>query len=172
MEIKETATETSTQAIAPAGTDTTVITVDANEDHGAKYSTLEAEKAKLMEEKENYRLAYLKEKSRKDSGENVDDEERLRTLMREELAKSRIADIAVEQEALITKISKENKELKLANMNKATISAPASIGSHSETPQVKDTLVTTEQMAYFKSLGWSDAKIDLYKKNLQKRSGR
>ena len=151
------ATEANAQPIAPA------------EDSEARFARLEAEKAKLAEEKENYRKAYLKEVNKDD--DSADEEGRLRKIAREELANSRLVDIAREQDELIRQTLKENKELKLAHLNKST-EPPATIGSHSESTPVRDTLVTQEQMTYFKSKGWSDQDIERYKKNLQKGGGR
>ncbi len=63
---------------------------------------------------------------------------------------------------------KENKEAKLALANKT--GTPSSIGSHTESKVVGDTLVTPEQIAAFKARGWDDKKIERYKKNLLKNS--
>jgi len=82
-----------------------------------------------------------------------------------------LAEIAQEQDALIKKALKENRELKLAQLNK-TNTPPASVGTHSEGQMVKDTLVTPDQAAAFKARGWSDKDIEKYKKNLQRYSGR
>lgn len=157
MEENKNVTETSAQTIAPA------------EDMEAKVAALEAEKAVLIKEAENganYRMAYLKEKNKnKDSEE--DDEDRMRRIAQETLAQSRLAEIAREQDAIIKKALKENKELKLAQMNKTDI--PVSTSTHTETStQVRDTLVTPEQLASFKAMGWDDGKIARYKKNLVK----
>lgn len=137
------------------------------EDLGAKVEELEAEKARLIEESANYKLGMLKAKA-KIREEEFDDEgdERLRRIAREELANSRISQIASEQEALLKKALKENKEMKLAQLNKT--GTVASTGAHSESEAVKDTLVTNEQMAAFKAKGWSDKDIERYKKNLVK----
>jgi len=148
----------------------TVIT----EDLEAKNTALEAEKARLIEEAANYKMAYLKEKKKKENFDDDEEEsadEKMRRIARETLADSRLAEIATEQDAIIKKALKENKELKLANMNKpATVSA--GMGSSSEGPKVQDTLVTPEQLAAFKARGWSDKDIERYKKNLQKFGGR
>lgn len=153
---KENATETNVPPIA-------------TEDAEARY-------AKLEEEKENYRKAYLKasEKTRKSQEENLgeDEEEKMRRIAREALADSKLVEIAREQDEIIKKTLKENKELKLAQLNKTT-TPPAQIGTHSEAEAVKDTLVTPEQMAYFKNtLKWTDKDIEGYKKRLLKGGGR
>jgi hypothetical protein len=64
---------------------------------------------------------------------------------------------------------KENTELKLTLKNKSN-GIPTSVGSHTEGYQVQDTSVTPEQLAAFKSRGWSDKDIERYKKNLNKNS--
>jgi len=155
-EIKK-ATEANDQTIATGE----AIKVTPDEDLEARNAALEAEKAKLLEESINYKAAYLKERAKSADG---DDDERLRRIAREELSNSRLADIAREQDIIIKKALKENKELKLAHLNKSDI--PVSIGSHSEGQPVKDTMITPDQMAQFKSTGKSDKWIENYKKNL------
>ena len=137
------------------------------EDLGAKVEALEAEKAKLIEEGANYKLAYLKEHNKnRQTPEDEDEEAKIRRIAQETLANSRLAEIAREQDALIKKALKENKELKLAVANKADI--PVSTTTHSEGQPEKDTLVTAEQLAAFKARGWTDKDIERYKRNLLK----
>lgn len=129
---------------------------------------LEAKLTKLEEEKENYRKAYLKEASRKPEPVDEDEDEKINRKVQAAIADSKLAEIAREQDEIIRKALKENKELKLAQLNK-TGAPPAAMGAHSESISVTDTLVTPEQMTYFKSLGWDDKKIQAYKQNLLKK---
>lgn len=143
------------------------------EDYEAKVAALEAEKTRLVEESANYKMAYFKEKSKRK--ENFEDDEddldaKIERTVQEKLKQSRLAEIAFEQDAIIKKALKENKELKLAQLNKTVI--PASTGTHTENQEVKSTLITPEQLAAFKAKGWSDKDIERYKKNLQKYAGR
>lgn len=150
------ATEAIVPAIAPEGKVET-----APED-------VESQLAKLEAEKENYRKAYLKEAEKNKPGESLGtDEEKMRSIAAEMLANSRIAEIAREQDAIIQKALKENKELKLALSNKPT-TTPTSVGAHAEGQTVTDTSVTPEQLTYFKSKNWSEKDIERYKQNLRK----
>lgn len=128
---------------------------------------LEADRAAIIEREANYKLAYLKEveKNKGLGHEGETEDERIRRITREELAKKEIAQIDTEKEELFKKTLKENKELKLAIQNKTPGSSTAGGGS-SEQPQVTSTLVTEEQIAAFKKRGWTDADIERYKKNL------
>lgn len=159
------AIETTTPAIAPEGiTKADEVSVV---DQEARIAALEAEKNKLIEEKSNYQVAYLKEKKKNDvPNPNEGEDEKIRRIAKETLADSRLAEIAREQETIIKQTLRENKELKLANANKTGI--PSSLGSHTETKAVPDTLVTAEQLAAFKARGWKDKDIERYKKNLLK----
>ena len=147
---------TATEANAP--------TIAPEEDLEARVQAIEAEKAKLAEEKENYRKAYLKEVERQHSDDV--DEEKLRRIAREELENSRVSQLDKEKDEIIKRALKENRELKLAHLNKSN-TPPAAIGSHNESVAVRDTLVTPEQMALFKAKGWTDQDIERYKKNLR-----
>lgn len=150
----------------PAAARADVIAADDNE---ARLATLETEKAKVEEERDNWKTAALKYKAKAKEGnlEDGEDDARIRAIAQEALASSRLAEIAREQDSLLRITIKENKELKLARLNKTE--PPAAIGSHSESVPVRDTLVTPDQMQYFKSKGWTDKDIERYKKNLAKR---
>ncbi len=147
------------------------VVIPTEEDYEARVASLEAEKAKLIEEKSNYQVAYLKEKGKKKADDFEDGEESLEDKMRrisnEALANSKLAQIAYEQDQIIKKALKENKELKLAQMNRGG-TPPAAAGSHSESQPIRDTLVTADQMAAFKARGWTEKDIERYKKNLQR----
>lgn len=139
------------------------------EDFEAKVATLEAEKATILERETNYKLAYLKEK-KKNEGNDLEesDDDRIRRITNETIAESRLAEIAREQDTIIKKALKENKELKLAFQNK--IPDKPSGGSHSENIEVTSKILTSEQLANLKARGWSDKDIERYKKNFQKNS--
>lgn len=156
------ATEADAPAIAPEETTTVPVVDDAE----ARIAALETEKAKVLEEKENYRLAYLKE-AEKGSLQDPD-AAKMEDVAKRVLAESRLAEITREQDAIIKKTLKENKELKLASLNKPTTTSMAG-GGHTESTPVRDTSITPEQMAAFKAKGWDDKDIERYKQNLRKK---
>jgi len=125
---------------------------------------LEQKVAKLEEEKANYQAAYLKERAK--NHEDESDEEKFRRIAREELQSSHILELDKQKDEIIRKALKENKELKLAQLNKTDI--PASTTVHSEGQAVSDTLITPDQLAQFKAMGKSDKWIENYKRNLVK----
>ncbi len=138
------------------------------EDAQAQIAALEAEKAKLIEQNANVTLGMMKAKAKlKEEPSDENDEEKMRRIAHETLANSRLTEIAQEQDAIIQRALKENRELKLAQLNK-TGAPPAAVGTHSEGTPVTDTLVTPEQMSAFKARGWSDKDIERYKKNLNR----
>lgn len=155
-----------------AATTTVVPAVESGEDYELKIKSLEDEKNKLIEETANWKLAALKAKGKvhEDPEDDEDLEQKMRRISQETLAGSRLAEIAREQDEILKKALKENKELKLAQLNKTT--APASVGSHTETTTVRDTLVTPEQEAALRARGWDDKKIERYKKNYLRYSGK
>ena len=166
-------TKTIETIVPPIVTEEEVKVLPPKEDLEVKIKALEDEKAQLIENEANYKLAYLKEKSRnKENFEDESEDDKIRRISKETLAESRIAEITKEQDVLLKTALKENKELKLAQLNKTTTTPPAGMGTSTESQQVRDTLVTPEQMTAFKAKGWSDKDIERYKKNLIKYSGR
>lgn len=162
MEDKNKATEKDAQNIA-----TEEKVAVSTEDAGAKIAALEAEKAKLIEESANYRMAYLKEHKKNEGADSVETEdEKIRRIAKETLAETRIFEIEKEKDALLQKTLKENKELKLAHLNKNTVVETTT--THTEGQGVKDTLITPDQLAAFKARGWTDKDIERYKRNLQR----
>jgi len=138
-----------------------------SEDAEAKVAALEAEKATILEREANYKAAYLKEKAKnREPDLDETDEEKFRRIAREEMAEANISKIDTEKEVLLKKLAKENKELKLAQLNRTDI--PASTTTHTEGQGVKDTIISPEQMASFKAMGKDDKWIANYKKNLLK----
>lgn len=135
-------------------------------DYEADIAALKTREAKLIEERDNWKTAALKYKGKAKSDLSDDeDDERIKIAAKEALAESHLADIARELDAMNRKALKENKELKLAMMNKKQ-EPNAALGGHSEVPPVPDTTITPEQMAVFRSKGWDDKKIEMYKRNL------
>ncbi len=133
-------------------------------DYEAMLAAKDLELAKVQIEKESYRKGMLKAKGKPVGDEPEEDlDERFRIIAREEALRAQESQIVAQKEELLRKALKENRELKLAQLNKGTPSA--AIGSHSEGMPVRDTLITPEQMTYFKNKGWSDKDIERYKKN-------
>ncbi len=152
-----------------AATQAEVVTVV---DYEAQLVALKEENAKIVTERDNYKIGMLKEKA-KSKGEDFEEEEdeRMERIAKKALADSRLAEIAREQDLIIRAALKENKELKLARLNKNETTTVK--GSSTESTPVRDTLVTPEQMRHFTEvLKWDAGKIERYKKNLQKVAGR
>lgn len=133
-----------------------------------KMKALEDEKNKAIEEAANWKIAALKAKGKApNDDEDETEDERIARLVAENLAKNKVAHLESEKAKLLEQALKENKELKLAQLH-GKKEPPAAQGGHSEGQSVRDTLVTKEQEAAFKSRGWSDKDIERYKKNLQR----
>ncbi len=135
-----------------------------------RIAALEAEKAKLVEESANWKVAALKYKKDSKEDDELDEDDKMRKVAQSVISESRLAEIAREQDEIIRQALKENKELKLARSKPND--PVAAVGSHSESTPVKDTLVTQDQLNAFKARGWTDKDIERYKKNLNRYSGR
>lgn len=134
----------------------------------------DVEIARLTTEKENYKKGMLKAKGKlpkddeeeDDSEESVDD--KVKRLVKESLLDSQIGKVQSEKDNLLKKALARNKELETAIKNRSQIST-ADAGSGSEQKLViKDTTLSAEKLAKFKSMGWDDKKIERYKQNLSK----
>lgn len=146
----------------PAVEDKTVTVVPPAEDY-------EAILAKKDEEIANWKAAALKFKEKAKQGvPNETEDERIQRIVDERLADSQLSKANADKDALIAKMTKDFKELKLAHLNKPGV--PVATGSHTESKPVQDTLITAEQLATFKAKGWSDQDIERYKKNFLKNS--
>lgn len=161
MDPDKNATEAGTATIAPQAE------MSTENDAEARFQQLETEK-------ENYRQAYLKEvdknKDRTSSGEELDEDERMTRIAQKALADSRLAEIAREQDAIIKKALKENKELKLVQLNKTTTTPPAGMGTHGETTPVRDGTLSPDQEKYLREVkNFNDKDIERYKGNLRRR---
>lgn len=154
-----------TEADAPKIATGEKVTIPPDEDMEAKIVALETEK-------ENYRKAYLKEVGKNEKPDpDESEEDRIQRIVRKNLAEANIARVDTEKEALIKKLAKENKELKLAQLNRTDL--PATKVGDSTGPVVQDTSVTPDQEKYFReTLKWGDKEIANYKKNRTKSGGR
>lgn len=164
MSETKSATEATTQPIAPEHNPADIPTDAEN-----RITELETENQKLAEERTNYQAAYLKEHAKNRDPENPIEEtqeEVARRVAHEVLVDTKIAANNKERDDLLQKTLKENRELKLAQVNKTTVSTV--VGTHSENRAVTDTLITPEQLASFKKMGKDDKWIENYKRNLLK----
>lgn len=141
-----------------------------NLDYQKEYETLLEEQLKTAEERDNYKKGLLKAKGKLPDDEIIEeDDDRVRRIVIEQMAESKSAQIEKAKEDLIKKTLLDNAELRKALANKSQISDTPP-GSSVDNPPVKaDGLLTKEQTAYFKSKGWSDAKIKAYAQNYAKR---
>lgn len=62
---------------------------------------------------------------------------------------------------------RQTSELRTALQNRASMGMTS--GSHSEGPTVKDNYFSADQVAELRKKGWDDKKIEMLKKNLQKK---
>ena len=173
MEKKEKTVETKveTAVIQPE-------TVVAPETTEVDAETLLAEKekeiAKISTERDNYRKGLLKAKGKlpeehqSDADEPEEQEALMRRIVREEMLTTREAQLQAEKDDIIKKTLKRNKELELALKNRTGVTSTSGQGSNQEKPEGKlDNTFSNDQLANLKAKGWSDEKIEKFKKNLK-----
>lgn len=142
-------------------------------DYEAQNAALIEELTRVEKEKENYKRAALKAKGKlpQDLPEEEEGTTDLETLIEkkveEKLILSRESQIRKQQEELIKKALKENKELKLALQAKSQVSN-VSVGSGGSTMEVSDGVLSKAQIESLKAQKWPDDKIQRLKENLLK----
>jgi hypothetical protein len=132
-------------------------------DYQKEFENSMAAITKLTEDNENYKIGILKAKGKLPEEEVPENPESVK------IAEAAVAKNA-EALAIATKLANENKELKIALANKAQIpNTPPGTGSDPVPFKAPDGLITPAQTEYFKKQGWSEAKIEAYKKNLARK---
>lgn len=131
----------------------------------------EEEIQKLQKERDMFKSGMFKYKKlvkqdqpdEDDTDDEITPEEKMRQIVKQELAESELARAVAEKEAIIAKALKENAELKIAMKNRSQISNLPG-GSSQDTVEISKDFFTPEQLEYFKQrekeLG---VKIDLKK---------
>lgn len=156
---------TTTQAVVPTTTEVDSETLLAQKD---------AEIAKIATERDNYRKGLLKAKGKLPDEEELDTStpEGLEALVdrkvAEKLLNTKEAQLQAEKDAIIKQTLKRNKELELALKNRTDVTSTSGQGSNQEKPEgKKDNFFSNEQISALKVKGYSDAKIEALKKNMQ-----
>ena len=172
MSTETPAVETKVEAAA-AQPETVVTPTTTEVDYEAKLAEANAKIAKISEEKENYRKGMLKAKGKlpdeddNSSNGEEDIDSKVKRLVQEQLLQTQEAQAQAEKDMLIADMAKKNKELTLALKNRGQISTATGQGSNEDKPEVKvEKTLSTDQIASLKAKGWSDKKIEEFKKNL------
>lgn len=127
-------------------------------DYAAQLLAKDEELAKLARERENYKQGMLRAKGKVSEEElfadEISQEDKLRSIVREELLSTESARIAQEREEILAKVLRENSELKLSNKAKTQMSsAPVSGGSNLERPKSDTEFWSADQLAAMKARG-------------------
>lgn len=122
-------------------------------------------------ERDNYRRMGLKAKGKlpQDEVDAMDSDmldEVVSRKVAEALSNSRDAELEAREKALLDKVIKENKELKLATQNRAQINSGTGQGTSQEAPKSSDAYFSDEQLAELKRRGVDPEKV---KANILKR---
>jgi len=161
-------------AVAPQETKVeTPSQIQPEVDYEAELQKKDAEIAKVREEKENYRRGMLKAKGKlpeeDDNSSEEDLDAKIDRKVQERLLVSREAQVIAEKDALVLSLAKKNKELALALKNRGQVMNTSGQGSNEDKPEVKvEKTLSQEQLNNLKAKGWSDKKIEAFKKNLTK----
>lgn len=173
MSTETTATENKTETIATQQESVVTPTQTTEVDYTAILAEKDAELLKVAQEKENYRKAYLKvggkpETSQSDTDELEDADARTRRIVQETLLSTKEAQLQAEKDTALKAVLKRNKELEMALKSRTDITSVSGQGSNQEKPEgKKDNFFSNEQIASLKAKGYSDAKIESLKKNMQ-----
>lgn len=134
-------------------------------DYKAQFEAAMAENARILEERENYRLGMLKAKGKlpQDDAYTPDIDSLVESKVKEVLEKKtfeeQIKANEEKQREILEKIRMENEELKNALKN-GGISIPVSGGSNNDKPEApKKEFFTAEQLADMKRRGVDPEKV-------------
>lgn len=120
-------------------------------------------------ERDNYRKGMLKAKGKLDDVDTSDPvalEEIVQRKVAEAILNTRDAELEAREKALMDKVIKENRELKLATQNRAQINASTGQGASIETKDTPDAYFSAEQLTELKARGLDPEKV---KANILKR---
>jgi hypothetical protein len=129
-------------------------------------SSLLDENKKLAAERENYRKGMLKAKGKLTEDDEPEDLETIiDRKVNEKLLNSQWIESQRRLEETAKKLARENKELKLAAINKAPKTSQGAGSGAAAQPA--DATLSAEKLAHLKNvLKWDEAKIEKFKKNL------
>ena len=150
-----------------------VVTQDTTEvDYEAELKKKDDELVKVREEKENYRKGMLKAKGKLPEDDDLEEEsldDKVSRMVKEQILSTREATVQAEKDALVSSLAKKNKELTVALKNRAQITDTSAAGSNQDKQEVNaNSFFSKEQLASFKTMGWSDEKIEKAKQNMLK----
>lgn len=177
MSTETTAVETTTETAATQSQENQTVTTDSGVDYEAELTKANEKIVKLGEEKENYRKGMLKAKGKipdeddnsSNNGEDIDS--KVSRIVQQKMLETREAQALADRDNLVSKITKENKELKLALKNRGQVTSTSAQGSNQDRQEGKiDNILSNEQLNSLKAKGWNDKKIEEFKKNLTRTS--
>lgn len=125
-------------------------------DYEALLREKDKELEKLARERENYKQGMLRAKGKASEEElfadEVSQEDRIRSMIREEMLSTESAKLAQEREEILARALRENKELRLSNKTKSQKgSAPVASSTNQERPKSDVPFWTEAQLAVMKS---------------------
>ncbi len=175
MSTETTATETKVETIATQPKMETTSTQQSQEvDYEAELAKVNATLEQTKVEKENYRKAYLKnaggnppEEDDNSSNGTEDIDSKVKRLVSEQLLATKEAEAQADKDRIISNMAKKLKETTLALKNRGQITTTSGQGSNEEKAEGKvDNVLANDQISALKAKGWSDKKIETFKKNL------
>jgi hypothetical protein len=104
---------------------------------------------KAERDRDNYRKGLLKAKGKLPDEDTEGEEDKMRLIVAEELAKTQIFQLQAKQEEIVKNTLKENKELKVALKNRTQIANNAGGSSQAE-PDVKVESLPKDVLEYAK----------------------
>lgn len=122
---------------------------------------------KAESDRDNYRAGLLALKGKKVDDEDFDIQKLIDLSVQEALATRNVT--ATEDE--LKKALKEREEAITALKNRSQITNNGQGASTEDKSKVTDGVLSEEKIARFKGMGWSDEKIETYKKNLMRNNG-
>lgn len=157
--LEEEAVKTGQEAVTDEGVKNDTVAPEGDIDYEAEY-------LKMKAERDNYKNGLLVAKGKKTLQDFAEDEQEeiqevIAKTVKAEVAALKANDLDKREEDFVQKLIRENKELKIAQRNRQQMTAASTGSKSSDTePEVKTSVWSAEQLAYFKKRGIDPNKVE------------
>ena len=131
------------------------------------------ELGKMRDERNNYKTGLLKAKGKLSDEDLEAENERIRSIARDEYLKTREGDLEKKKDDLIKQLAAENKELRQTNKSKAGVTGTVTgAGTSTDITPPSNSPLDAQLVAKLKARGWSDEMVKDLEDKQKERAGK